>query len=336
MGVLYTTLILHEVSGSDVPRRICACGGDSAIVSLMAKTRLTRPERHPEWLKVRAPFGEPVHRLKSLLNGLELHTVCQEAVCPNLGECWAHGVATFMILGDVCTRGCRYCAVSKGKPPGFDREEPERVARAVAVMGLRHVVITSVNRDDLPDGGAEIFARTIEEIRRQSPGCRVEVLTPDFQGDEAALRTVLEACPEVFGHNVETVPRLYRQARGGGKYEVTLSVLRTARELYPGGVIKTGLMLGLGETGEEIRAVIEDLVACGVDMLTLGQYLRPSSWHLPVERYYSPDEFRYWKEVGESLGLPHVESAPLVRSSYLADRQFASLNGGGDVLVPLG
>lgn len=295
-----------------------------------------RGRRHPPWLKVRAPFGEPVHRLKVLLRGLQLHTVCEEAICPNMGECWAHGVATFMILGEVCTRGCRYCAVSKGKPPSFDPEEPRRVAEAVAAMGLRHVVITSVNRDDLADGGAGLFAETIREIRRRAPGCQVEVLTPDFQGDEQALRQVIAARPEVFGHNVETVPRLYRQARGGGKYDVTLFVLRRARELYPEGVIKTGLMLGLGETAEEIRKVMQDLVACGVDVLTLGQYLRPTTWHLPVARYYTPEEFTYWKEVGEAIGFRHVESAPLVRSSYLADRQFAALRGNAsDSLVAL-
>ena len=291
----------------------------------MDGTNHDRPRRHPSWLKVRAPFGEQVHHLKSLLAGLKLNTVCQEAMCPNMGECWAHGVATFMILGDVCTRGCRYCAVDKGKPAQLDTEEPGRVAAAVAQMGLNHVVITSVDRDDLSDGGAAIFAATIREIRRQRPGCAVEVLTPDFQGNEAALKAVVEARPEVFGHNIETVPRLYRKARGGGKYDVSLGVLRRVRALDPEGVIKSGIMLGLGEEPDEIRAVMADIVACGVNILTLGQYLRPSGWHLPVERYYRPEEFVYWKEVGEGMGFDHVESAPLVRSSYLADRQLSAL-----------
>lgn len=281
--------------------------------------------RHPSWLKVRAPFGEEVHRLRSLLGGLQLNTVCQEAMCPNMGECWAHGVATFMILGEVCTRGCRYCAVSKGKPAGLDLEEPGRVAAAVAGMGLNHAVITSVDRDDLEDGGAGIFAETIREIRRRRPGCVVEVLTPDFQGREASLRRVTEARPEVFGHNIETVPRLYRKARGGGKYDVSLAVLRRVREMAPEAVLKTGIMLGLGEEPDEIRAVMSDIVACGVNILTLGQYLRPSGWHLPVARHYRPEEFVYWKEVGEAMGFDHVESGPLVRSSYLADRQLSAL-----------
>ncbi len=283
--------------------------------------------RHPSWLKVRAPFGERVHDLKKLLGGLRLNTVCQEALCPNMGECWAHGVATFMILGEVCTRGCRYCAVGKGRPNELDLGEPTRVAEAVALMGLSHVVITSVDRDDLSDGGSGIFASTIDEIRRRLPGCVVEVLTPDFQGKEESLRTVLASAPEIFGHNVETVPRLYRVARGGGKYDVTLRVLARVRELDPGVVTKTGLMLGLGEEPEEIRRVMGDLVERGISILTLGQYLRPTTWHLPVARHYHPDEFDYWREVGESMGFEHVESGPLVRSSYLADRQFSSLVG---------
>jgi len=282
------------------------------------------PRRHPPWLKVRVPFGGEVHQLKTLLGGLGLNTVCQEAMCPNMGECWAHGVATFMILGEICTRGCRYCAVDKGKPGPLDRDEPHRVAEAVAKMGLKHIVITSVDRDDLEDGGAEIFASTIREIRRLRPSCRVEVLVPDFQGSERALRRVLEAGADVFGHNVETVPRLYRKARGGGKYDVSLEVLSKAKKFYPDAVTKTGLMLGLGEEPEEIKAVLRDLVERKVNILTLGQYLRPTRWHLPVIRYYDPEEFREWKCIGESMGFDHVESGPLVRSSYMADRQFTA------------
>ena len=278
--------------------------------------------RHPAWLKVKAPFGADVQRLRKLLTRMELNTVCQEAVCPNMGECWAHGVATFMILGDICTRGCRYCAVSKGKPGELDRREPERVAEAVAAMKLSHIVITSVNRDDLEDGGAGIFAETIRQIRYGSSGCSIEVLVPDFQGSDSALRIVLEADPEVFSHNIETVPRLYRTARGGGRYNVSLRMLDRAKELKPESITKTGLMLGLGENSDEIKAVMEDLVGRNVNILTLGQYLRPSRWHLPVVRHYEPDEFLNWKEVGEEMGFDYVESGPLVRSSYMADRQF--------------
>jgi lipoic acid synthetase len=282
-----------------------------------------RRARHPSWLKVRAPLGEEVHRLKKLLAGLSLNTVCQDAVCPNLGECWTHGVATFMILGDICTRGCRYCAVNKGKPAGLDRGEPKRVAEAVGRMGLKYVVVTSVNRDDLDDGGAGIFAATVSEIRKASPECVIEVLVPDFEGSEEALQTVLASRPDLFDHNIETVPRLYRIARGGGVYEVSLRLLERAKELEPNSVTKSGLMLGLGEEADEVREVMEDLVSRGVNILTLGQYLRPSNWHLPVARHYHPDEFKEWKEIGESLGFDHVEAGPLVRSSYLADRQFA-------------
>lgn len=281
--------------------------------------------RHPSWLKVRAPFGPPVHDLKRLLGNLRLNTVCQEALCPNMGECWSHGVATFMLLGDVCTRGCRYCAVNKGRPAGLDREEPLRVAQAVAAMALNHVVLTSVDRDDLKDGGAGIFAETIRQIRCLRPACAVEVLTPDFQGRPDSVYTVLEARPEVFGHNVETVPRLYRKARGGGKYPVTLDVLRMARRWDAAAVTKTGVMLGLGETDEELRALLEDIRNCGVNILTLGQYLQPTRRHLPVVRYYHPEEFQQWREIALALGFDHVEAGPLVRSSYLADRQFQSL-----------
>lgn len=281
--------------------------------------------RHPPWLKVRAPLGEGVHRLKKLLGGLDLNTVCQEARCPNMGECWVHGVATFMILGDICTRGCRYCAVSKGKPNKLDADEPLRVAEAVGQMKLNHVVITSVDRDDLEDGGAGVFAEVVRAVRKRRPGCFVEVLVPDFQGSEGSVESVLGAGPDIFNHNIETVPRLYRRARGGGKYPVSLEVLKHAKMVKPGIVTKSGLMLGLGEEAEELRSVMADLIERGVSILTLGQYLRPSTWHLPVARHYHPDEFAEWKEIGEAMGFEYVESGPLVRSSYLADRQFLAL-----------
>jgi lipoic acid synthetase len=281
--------------------------------------------RHPDWLKVRAPFGERTHQLKKLMGGLRLNTVCQEAMCPNMGECWSHGVATFMILGDICTRGCRYCAVSKGKPLELDQEEPYRVAEAVEVMKLKHAVVTSVDRDDVPDGGAGIFARTIEAIRERNPECVVEVLIPDFQGSKESLDQVLEAGPEVLAHNIETVPRLYPKARSGGDYLRSLELLQRVHEWETDVVTKTGMMLGLGEEEDEVCQVLEDLVEKKVRILTLGQYLRPTPWHLPVARHYHPDEFRFWKEVGEKMGFEHVESGPLVRSSYLADRQFAQL-----------
>ena len=289
--------------------------------SKIASTR----RRHPPWLKVKAPFGEEVHRLKSLLGGLKLNTVCQEARCPNMGECWNHGVATFMILGDTCTRGCRYCAVTKGRPQPLDLAEPSRVAEAVKTMGLGHVVITSVDRDDLEDGGAGIFAATTRQIRRSSPGCIVELLIPDFQGSQKALQAVLDEEPEIINHNIETVPRLYRKARGGGVYRVSLQVLERSKQLKPHLTTKSGMMLGLGEEEGEIRQVMQDLVEQGVSILTLGQYLRPSGWHLPVERHYTPEEFRHWKRAGEEMGFAHVESGPLVRSSYLADRQFSEM-----------
>ena len=281
-------------------------------------------ERKPEWLKVRAPGGEGYTRLKTIMRELELHTVCEEAHCPNVGECWGHGVATFMILGDVCTRGCRYCAVSKGIPNELDLAEPERVGEAVRRMGLAFVVVTSVDRDDLTDGGASIFAETVRAIRRQCPGTGIELLTPDFRGSEVALRTVLEAGPDILNHNVETVPRLYKKARGGGVYEVSLDVLANVKRFAPHVVSKTGMMLGLGEERDEVLRVMGDLRERGVEILTLGQYLRPSGWHLAVERYVHPDEFRELAELGEAMGFSHVEAGPLVRSSYRADRQAAA------------
>ncbi len=278
--------------------------------------------RLPAWLKMKLPAGEPYLKLKSTLKGLRLHTVCVEARCPNLGECWGRGVATFMILGDVCTRGCQYCAVSKGKPGALDRDEPRRVGEAVASMGLHHVVVTSVDRDDQADGGASLFSETIREVRRARPGTIVEVLIPDFRAREESLRVVLDARPDVLNHNTETVPRLYAKARRGGRYEWALWVLETARALAPEMVTKTGLMLGLGETDGEIRAVLADLVARDVNLLTLGQYLRPTKDHLEVERFYTPEEFARYKAIAEEMGFDHVESGPLVRSSYHADHQF--------------
>jgi lipoyl synthase len=279
------------------------------------------PERKPSWLKVRAPGGENYARLKGLMRELDLHTVCEEAHCPNVGECWEHGTATFMILGDVCTRNCGYCAVAHGRPPKYDLEEPSRVGKAIAEMQLQHAVITSVDRDDLPDFGAWVFAETIRQIHSRVPGCSVEVLVPDFQGRVDAIATVLAAGPEIYNHNTETVPRLYKRARPGGRYERVLQIFRDAKRLAPHIPTKTGVILGLGETTEEVVAVMHDLRSVDVDILTLGQYLRPSNDHLPLDRYYTPEEFRELRRVGMSLGFRHVEAGPLVRSSYHAWEQ---------------
>lgn len=279
------------------------------------------PERKPSWLKVRAPGGPNYARLKHLMRELNLHTVCEEAHCPNVGECWEHGTATFMILGDVCTRNCGYCAVAHGRPPVYDTEEPARVAAAVAQMNLRHAVITSVDRDDLDDFGSGIFAETIRQIHQRVPTCSVEVLVPDFQGDEDAIRAVLDARPEIYNHNTETVPRLYKRARPGGRYERVMKIFRLAKSIAPDIPTKTGIILGLGETIEEVLAVMRDLRTVDVDILTLGQYLRPSADHLPLDRYYTPDEFRTLRDEGLGMGFRHVESGPLVRSSYHAWEQ---------------
>jgi lipoyl synthase len=279
------------------------------------------PERKPPWLRVRAPGGGNYLRLKHLMRELDLHTVCEEAHCPNVGECWEHGTATFMILGDVCTRNCGYCAVAHGRPPKYDIEEPNRVASAVAEMQLRHAVITSVDRDDLPDFGAHIFAETIRQIKSRLPSCSVEVLVPDFQGNETSIRTVLEASPDVYNHNTETVPRLYKRARPGGRYERVLQIFRTAKRIAPHIPTKSGIILGLGETNEEVELTMRDLRAADVDILTMGQYLRPSGDHLPLDRYVTPDEFAHFREVGAEMGFRHVESGPLVRSSYHAWEQ---------------
>jgi lipoic acid synthetase len=272
----------------------------------------------PEWLKVRAPGSPSYLRLKSLMRGLNLHTVCEEAQCPNIGECWHHGTATFMILGDVCTRSCSYCAVAHGRPAAPDAGEPERVANAIRALDLSYVVITSVDRDDLSDGGASIFAETIRRTRAQLVRCRIEVLIPDFQGSEAALEAVLDARPDVLNHNTETVPRLYRMARSGGRYARTLELLERSRRHAPDIPTKTGLMVGLGEDRSEILATLEDLRRVDCQILTIGQYLRPTAAHAPLVRYYHPDEFRELKSRALDLGFVHVESGPLVRSSYHA------------------
>jgi len=279
------------------------------------------PERKPSWLKVKAPGGETYARLKGLMRELDLHTVCEEAHCPNLGECWNHGTATFMILGDVCTRNCAYCAVAHGRPPKYDIAEPSRVATAIAELGLRHAVITSVDRDDLPDFGAYIFAETIRQIHDKLPGCSVEVLVPDFQGNESSIQAVLDARPEIYNHNTETVPRLYKKARPGGRYERVLNIFRMAKRHAPDIPTKTGIILGMGETVEEVVATMRDLRSVDVDILTLGQYLRPSDAHIALDRYYTPEEFRTLYEAGMEMGFRHVESGPLVRSSYHAWEQ---------------
>jgi len=279
------------------------------------------PERKPGWLKVRAPGGPNYLRLKQLMRELDLHTVCEEAHCPNVGECWEHGTATFMILGDVCTRNCAYCAVAHGRPPKFDPAEPERVAQAVAEMQLQHAVITSVDRDDLPDFGAWAFAETIRQIKKYVPTCSVEVLVPDFQGDEEAIRTVLDASPDIYNHNTETVPRLYKRCRPGGRYERVMKIFTAAKRIAPHIPTKSGIILGMGEANEEVLAVLRDLRAVDVDIITLGQYLRPSASHIKLDRYVTPDEFRMFREEGMAMGFRHVESGPLVRSSYHAWEQ---------------
>jgi len=286
----------------------------------------SRPPRRPEWLKVRIPSGDNYFDLKRLMRGLDLHTVCESARCPNIGECWQHRTATFMILGNWCTRRCGFCAVPKGRPAGeVDWEEPERVAEAAASMGLKYVVVTSVDRDDLADGGSTVFALTIEALRRRISGCRVEVLIPDFRGSDEALETVLRAPPDILNHNIETVPRLYPVARRGSRYDRSLRLLRHSREFAPSIPTKSGMMVGLGETFEEVCALLADLASAGVDIVTIGQYLRPSGDQLPVARFWQPEEFVALKREGERLGIRHVESGPLVRSSYHAHEQTASL-----------
>jgi len=282
------------------------------------------PAPKPEWLKARAPVGENYHSLKQLARSLGLHTVCESAHCPNIGECWHHKTATFMMLGNLCTRRCGFCAVPKGRPEPIDYDEPRRVAEAIAALGLEHAVITSVNRDDDLIGGARIFAMVIDEIRRQAPGCRVEVLIPDFQCNHEAIRIVVDARPEVLNHNTESVPRLYRVVRSGARCERSLELLNYSKKLRPEGLTKSGLMVGLGEETHELLAVFRDLAAVGCDILTIGQYLRPSRDHLPMARLYTPREFADLKAKALKMGFRHVESGPLVRSSYHAHQQAAS------------
>ena len=280
-------------------------------------TGSAKPTR-PRWLRAPAPAGDNYRDLKTLVDGLNLHTVCESAACPNVGECWNHRTATFMILGNVCTRRCGFCNVQKGVPLEVDLDEPRRVAEACATLGLRYAVVTSVNRDDRPDGGAALFATTIRAIRERLPGCKVEVLIPDFQGSQEALALVLDAAPDVLNHNIETVPRLYRQVRFGARYARSIELLRRASEMCPAIPTKSGLMLGLGESSEEVLAVLRDLRAAGVRVVTIGQYLRPTPAHLPVLRYVPPEEFLMLRDAGLALGFSHVESGPLVRSSYHA------------------
>jgi len=296
------------------------------LVQIEAARRIPAPK--PEWLKARAPMGENFHELKRLARSLNLHTVCESAHCPNIGECWHHKTATFMMLGNLCTRRCGFCAVPKGRPEPIDLDEPRRVAEAVATLGLQHAVITSVNRDDDLIGGARMFAMVIDEIRRIAPDCRVEVLIPDFQGDRTAIEIVVEAAPEVLNHNTETVPRLYRVVRSGARYERTLELLRYSKELRPAGLTKSGVMVGLGEETHELLTVFRELAAVGCDILTIGQYLRPSRDHLPMARIYTPREFAELKVEALKMGFRHVESGPLVRSSYHAHEQSAAAASG--------
>ena len=275
--------------------------------------------RLPPWFKVTVRQGPDYQEIRRTMDTLELHTICEEARCPNVWECWNNRTATFLILGDICTRRCHYCAVTTGRPDGLDLEEPVRVAQAVEALGLRHAVITSVNRDELDDGGAAIYAATIREIRQKIPTCAVEVLIPDFDGNEAALKTVLDERPEILNHNIETVRRLFPSIRPQGKYDRSIQLLDRAKRM--GARTKSGLIVGMGETMDEARAVMRDLRAVGCDMMTIGQYLQPTKRHLPVARFYLPDEFAALKEEGMALGFSHVESGPLVRSSYHAEQQ---------------
>lgn len=281
---------------------------------------LTRGRR-PDWLRVRMPDSPGYREIKGLMRGHSLHTVCEEAMCPNIGECWGRGTATFLLMGDTCTRSCGFCKIKTGRPATLDEDEPRRVAETVAMMGLKHAVLTSVNRDELPDGGAHIFAEVIRLIHEMTPGCSVEVLIPDFQGNWDALQAVMDARPEILNHNTETVPRLYKRVRPQAKYPRSLELLRQARRMAPTGVTKTGIMVGLGENTDEIMQVMDDLRAVDVDILTVGQYLQPSRFHLPIDRYYTPYEFDQLREEGMARGFRWVESGPLVRSSYHADGQ---------------
>ena len=300
--------------------------GHTELIQIQLAPPLRQPK--PSWLRAKAPGGENFHQLKKLARGLGLHTVCESAQCPNIGECWNHKTATFMLLGDICTRRCGFCAVPKGRPQPLDLDEPRRVAEAVATLGLKHAVITSVNRDDDNLGGARIFAETIRQVREVAPECRIEVLIPDFQGLDEALQIVLAARPDVLNHNTESVPRLYRAVRSGARYERTLRLLENAKKFSPGMITKSGVMVGLGESMTELVDVFADLAARQVDILTVGQYLRPSRDHLPIARFYTPEEFAYLKEEALRLGFRHVESGPLVRSSYHAHEQADGVGAG--------
>jgi lipoic acid synthetase len=321
------------------PRGYAPTGKDTGRVTPKGTSKIRAHEgidtlelrtRKPPWLKVRSPGGTNYRRLKELMRSGSLHTVCEEAGCPNIGECWEAGTATFMILGDVCTRACKYCGVAHGLPTELDLDEPRRVAETVAELALEHVVITSVNRDELADGGASIYAETIRRIQAAVPGCSVEVLVPDFKGNEDALRTVVDAKPAILGHNLETVARLHPEVRPGGRYWRSISYLGAVKRMDPGMLTKTGIILGMGEQANEVRQAMSDLREASVDILTLGQYLRPSPMHVPVARWVSPDEFAMWKAVGEGeFGFKHVESGPLVRSSYHAKEQAREVEAGG-------
>jgi lipoic acid synthetase len=283
------------------------------------------PQRRPDWLKVRAPMGETYLNLKRLMRDKTLHTVCEEARCPNIGECWTRGTATFLMMGNTCTRSCGFCDVDTGRPKPLDWDEPRRVAEAIHVMNLSHAVITSVNRDERKDGGAPIFARVIRETRKVHPDCTIEVLIPDFKGSLDALRIVVDAQPDILNHNVETVPRLFRKVQPQDRYQWAMATLGNTKQLRPSQITKSGILVGLGETDEEVYQVMRDLISLKVDILTIGQYLRPSKNHLPVERFVTPEQFAVFKRVGLEMGFAWVESGPLVRSSYNADRQAREL-----------
>lgn len=293
---------------------------------MRTETMNTTPRRRPEWIRVRAPTGKNYQRLKKLMRAKVLHTVCEEAMCPNLGECWGSGTATFLLLGEICTRTCGFCDIKHGRPSALDWLEPERVAQAVKAMNLKHAVITSVNRDDRGDGGAPLFAMVIQRIRQLAPGCSIEVLIPDFKGSLEALRIVMDARPEILNHNVETVPRLFKRVQPQDRYEWAQATLSNAKRLDPEVLTKSGIMVGLGESIEEVKATMDDLRSWGVDILTIGQYLQPSRKHLPIERYYTPEEFQELKAYGLGIGFGWVESGPLVRSSYHAAEQVRALS----------
>jgi lipoic acid synthetase len=291
-----------------------------------AEVQEAQPLRRPAWIKVRAPGGSAYEKVRDLMRSKALHTVCEEAHCPNMGECWGAGTATFLMMGDTCTRSCGFCDIKTGRPAPLDWTEPIRVAEAVRAMNLRHVVITSVNRDERPDGGAPIFAMVIKRIRQVQPGCSIEVLIPDFKGKPEALKIVMEAQPEILNHNVETVPRLFRKVQPQDHYEWAMATLGNAKLMDPLVLTKSGMMVGLGETFDEVVEVMRDLAGLKVDILTIGQYLQPSKQHLPIERYYRPEEFEELKRIGLELGYKWVESGPLVRSSYHADQQVRALS----------